>query len=188
MSQRREAHPDLGLTKSDDDTLSRWEDYAIMSPKPHRPLSCRSSPVVCAPTWSIPLRPTSPWFPSSIWGAYSRGMSIRRNNSCCDFEGAVWICPEPTSSRHSNLSNKPLPCSNLIVIERITRQGCPRQDRHGCSRRGHRCGKRVFYQDEGDQEDAHVMVANPNLTWKAHCIEILNYVRPPILPIPFVLD
>ena len=32
------------------------------------------------------------------------------------------------------------------------------------------------------------MVANRNFTWKEPCIEIFNYVRPPILLIPFALD
>jgi hypothetical protein len=32
------------------------------------------------------------------------------------------------------------------------------------------------------------MVGNLNFTWTGPCIEILDYVRPPILPIPFALD
>ena len=129
---------------------------------------------------------------SSTWGAYSRGISIHRDNSCCSTLKVPWIRHmSRSSSRHLNpqqtlallkrladdlrnevwlLSRSPIDKIAVAVpgVGIIAKNGCfiktrkITEDASGVDRHG------------GDVEGP--------------CIQILNYVRPPILPILFAAD
>ena len=110
-----------------DEALSHWGDL-------HNHVVTQTAqcflPIVCMPMRSIPLRQIPPWSLLSTWGAYSRDISIHRNNSRCSESCSTLkvpfrsvICPESASSRHSNLSSN-LPCSNdMLTTHGSTRSG-----------------------------------------------------------------
>ena len=110
---------------------------------------------------SVPLRWTSPWSgPRCRHGRLPPGISIHRNHFYCSTLkvplGSATCPGQPTGAISTPAADPCVaqtffrrPTERSVAVERTPCRGCPRQDRRGYSMHGHRCGKRVFYKDEG---------------------------------------